>query len=174
MGKLYRLLMMLFVVLIVIGFFLPWVNIESKQVGSVTKLLTGKRQEIIHSISGFDIPTMANSEDARLIISIAKIIKPDIQGVDKKSYLVWSVPILALMILLLVFLWGKNRWLSLLYGIIGLAIFFIAVFKIKTTDLDKLVLQVRIAHGLWLILWSYLAIGIMAMGNFRLIAAKTK
>jgi len=47
--------------------------------------------------------------------------------------------------------------------VFGVLIFFAAVYKIVTTDLDKLVLKVNIAYGLWMILFSYLGIGLFSL-----------
>ena len=166
MGNIYKILILILVAVIVVGFFLPWINVESKQMGTFTKLLTGKQQKTLHYISGLDIPVLANSDESRLIVTIAQIFNPDIQDVDKKSFLVLAVPILALIILLLAWFQGKNLWVSLMIGIVGCAVFSFALYKIKTTDLEKAILQIKIGLGLWAILYSYLAIGVVSIANF--------
>ena len=118
--------------------------------------MTGKRQDEIHAISGFDVPRLANSDESRLILTVAKIFKPDVKDIDKKSYLIWIIPLLAVAIFLV----------NMVFGVIGVAIFAVTVFKLKTTDLDKVVLQIKIGVGLWLILWSYLGIGIASILRF--------
>ena len=62
MGNITKLVAIVIACIIVLGFFLPWARVESKQVGAITKILTGKRQEGIDAISGFKIPVMANRE----------------------------------------------------------------------------------------------------------------
>ncbi len=163
------------VTVICISFFLPWVSVGSKQIGAVSKLLTGKSQETIHSISGFQVPILANGPDARFIISIVKIFNPGITGVDKTSFLIWIVPLLSVAMFLAILRWNRNRWLYLSIAVVGAAIFFGAVFKIKTTDLDKLVLQIKIAPGFWLILWGYLGIaGLSGLEFFKMITNRIK
>ena len=157
---------------IFVSFFLPWVSVQSAAAGKVTEMLTGKRQDKIDAISAYSVPVMANSDESRLMISIIKIFNPKIQNADKKSYLIWSVPILAIIILILNLVIGGNKWLHLAVGIIGVVIFVFAVYKIKTTDLDKLVLQVTMGPGLWLTLWSYLGIGAVSILNFVQLAGK--
>ena len=152
---------MILVLIIVVCFFLPWVKVESEAVGAFSKILTGKQQAAITSISAFQIPVMANGEDARLMISIIKIFEPKVENADKKSYLIWIVPLLAIVILLAGIFFGKNKFVNLIFGIIGVLIFVVAVYKIQTTSLDKMVLKVSISPGLWLTLWSYLGIGIV-------------
>lgn len=166
MGKNFKPLVFFLAALIVLGFFLPWVSAESKQAGAVTKLLTGKRQQGIANISGLQIPLMANSEESRLIISIVKIFNPGAEGIDKKSYLVLVIPFLAIIFALLIHYFEENKWVNLAIGIIGVLIFAITVIKIKTTDLEKLVLQIKIGLGMWIILWSYLVMGILGIIQF--------
>ena len=174
MCKICKLLILVCVAAIVLGFFLPWAQVESKQVGSIVKMLTGKRQQTVDSISGFDIPMMANSEESRLARSVIKIFNPSIENADKKTFLVYVIPLLALIILGLAFYFGKNKWVYLGFGIIGLLIFFVALYKIKTTDLDKLILQIKIGIGMWMILWGYLLIGVLGITRFISLLKKTK
>lgn len=159
-------LMLFLVLVIVVSFFLPWISVESEAVGGVTKLLTGKKQAIIDSISGFKVPVLANSEESRFMISVIKIFQPQIQNADKKSFLIWGVPLLAVVIFLITNALKDNKWVKLVFGVIGIAIFVVATYKITVTDLDKLVLKVNIAYGLWLILFGYLGIGILQIADF--------
>jgi hypothetical protein len=153
-------------VIIFVSFFLPWMKVESPMVGTLTKVLTGKSQSEITRISGFDIPILANGPDARLMISIIKIFNPNIKNADKKAWLIWSIPLFAIIIFLLSLAMMNKPWFNLAIGIIGILIFVIGAYKIKTTDLDKLVLNVRIAVGVWLTLWSFLGLGLTGTTNF--------
>jgi len=166
MAKLNNLAILICALIIIVAFFLPWVKVESEAVGTFSKILTGKQQQLISNISAFQVPIMANDQDARLMISIIKIFNPKVENADKKSYLIWSIPILAALMLLVSFLYGKNKWVNLILGVISCLIFFVAVYKIKTTNMDKLVLKVTTAPGLWLALWGYLGIGIAGLVAF--------
>jgi len=132
----------------------------------MAKVLTGKRQAEIAGISGFDVPVLANGPDARLMISIIKIFNPGITDADKKSWLIWGVPIFAVLIFLASLFLGNNKWFNLAIAVIGIAIFIVAVYKIKTTDLDKLVLNAKIGLGLWLTLCGYLGLGLLSAAGF--------
>ncbi|MFC1666315.1 hypothetical protein ACFL0P_00395 [Candidatus Omnitrophota bacterium] len=162
----------LLTVIIIISFFLPWVTVESQQVGAFSKLLTGKSQAAIATISGFKIPILANGKDARLMISIIKIFNPNIKDADKKSFAVWGIPILAFIVCAVSYFFGKSKWVNIAFGLLGVGIFFIAFFKIKTTDLNKLVLNVKISSGMWLILYAYLGIGIAQFVNLFRVSKK--
>ena len=154
------------VIIIFIAFFLPWISVESQAIGQISKLLTGKEQAKIDGISGFDVPVMANSEESRFMISVIKIFKPDITNADKKSYLIWIVPLLAVVLFFISNILKNNKWARLAAGVLCLGIFIVAVFKIMTIDLDKLVLNVRIAYGLWLALLGYLGFGLAELYSF--------
>jgi len=153
------------VIVIFISFFLPWVVVESPVVGGITKVLTGKKQASIDTISGFKVPILANSEESRFMITVIKIFQPGIKNADKKSFLIWVIPLLAI-IMFFASNFFKNKWVNLSVGMIGIAIFSVATFKILTTDLNKLVLNVKIGYGLWLILIGYLGIGIVQVLGF--------
>lgn len=166
MDKLIKIGVAVLAVIIVVSFFLPWIAVEAPVIGGLTKVLTGKAQASISAVSGYDVPVLANGPDSRFMISVIQIFNPGVKDADKKSYLIWGVPILAIVLALLMWFSGENKWVSLAVGIIGVLIFIVGAYKISTTDFDKLVLRVRIAYGLWLVLVSYLIMGLLAAGNF--------
>ena len=166
MFKIYNVIMLVLTMLVIIAFFMPWVSVKSEQVGMFTKILTGKNQDVVDNISAFQVPIMVNSPDARLMISVIKIFNPGVKDVDKKSFLIWVVPFLAVIIFIISCFFGKNKWVNLIISIIGAAIFIVTVYKINTTDLNKLVLKVEIGPGLWLTLWLYLFMGVIGFLRF--------
>ena len=161
MQNTYRLALVILAFIVFISFFMPWVTVGAHVIGGVSKLLTGKAQASISDISGFSVPIMANGPDARFALAVIKIFNPSIKDANKKSWLIWGVPIFGVMLALLGIFLGKFKWLRIAIAVIGVAIFAVAVFKIKTTNLDKLVLNVKISYGLWLTLLGYLGIGIV-------------
>ncbi|MFH1479271.1 MAG: hypothetical protein ABIG92_05820 [Candidatus Omnitrophota bacterium] len=171
MKKSYNPIMLVMALAIMVSFFLPWISVQSQQVGMFSKLLTGKKQATIDAISGFRVPVLANGKDARLMLSIIKVFNPGVKDADKKSYAVWVVPILAFILYILSTNFGDNKIVNILLGAAGCSIFFIAVYKILITDLDKMVLNVKIEYGLWLVLCGYLGIGLI---NFIKLLAKNK
>jgi len=167
-------LMLILVIVIFVSFFLPWVSVESQVVGNVSKLLTGKKQATIDSISGFKVPILANSEESRFMITIIKIFQPKITNADKKSFLIWCVPLLAVVILLVSNALKTNKWVRLVFGVLGILIFVGATYKIITTDLDKMIIKVNIEYGFWLILFGYLGIGILQITEFLKLEKSSK
>ena len=166
MGFISKIAVCAIVVLIFVSFFLPWVSVESPAASKVSEFLTGKKQGGFYSISGYQVPILANSKESKLMISIIKLFNPGIKDADKKSWLIWAVPGLAVAMLILLFIWGRNKWLELAIGIMGVAIFGVAVFQILTTNLDKLILKVSIVYGLWALLIGYLLLGCVCLVNF--------
>ena len=166
MSKLYNMAMLALAVLVIIAFFLPWVSVKSEQVGMFAKILTGKKQAMIDNISAFQVPILANGPDARFMLSVIKIFNPGVKDADKKSFLVWSIPFLAVVIFVVSCFFGGNKWVNLIIGVLGAAIFIAAAYKIKTTNLNKLVLNIKMGPGLWLTLWSFLLMGVLGFIRF--------
>jgi hypothetical protein len=166
MAKLFGLAALALAAVVVIAFFLPWAHVESQEVGMISKMLTGKAQANIASVSGFGIPRMANSDDSRLAISVIKIFAPNVTDADKKSYLVWLMPILAIAAGIGLAAFGNNKWVSLAIAVVCSLVFVLGVYKIASTDMNKLILNVKIGAGLWLTLYGYLGIGLAGIAGF--------
>ncbi len=160
------------VVIIFVSFFLPWVSVESEAMGKVSKLLTGKAQDSIDAVSGFQVPILANGEESRFMISVIKIFKPEINNPDKKSFLIWIIPLLAIALFFVSIGFKNKKLVKLLIGLVCIAIFAGAIYKINTTDLDKLILNVKIAYGLWLTLLSYFIFGLLELINLAKLIKK--
>lgn len=175
MQKIFAGLIVLLTLLIIIAFFMPWVRIESQAVvGELSKLLTGKEEKISQSLSGFQVPAMANQQDARLAIAVMKIINPESQKVDQESYLIWLVPLLAVVILILSIILAQNQWVHLAGGAIGVLIFIIGLYKINSMHMDQTFLNVSIESGIWLTLWAYLGLGLVELINFLTLLLRRK
>ena len=173
MDKTTEKIILVAVICICIGFFLPWVHVMSAPMSGLTKLIVGKAAGPIDSISGFDVPLLANGPDARLMTSIIQIFNPSVKHADTMSWGIWLVPLLAIAIFLTLKFVPQRKWLYLGYGLLGCLIFGVAVFKLKTTDLDKMVLQIKLAFGLWLWLWAYLCLGLVCLYHFYLSVRKS-
>lgn len=174
MSKLYNMAMLALAVLVMIAFFIPWVAVKSEQVGIVSKVLTGKKQAVIDNISAFQVPILANGPDARLMLSVIKIFNPNVKDADKKSFLIWGIPFLAVIIFIVSYFFGNNKWVNIIIGVLGAFIFVVVSYKIKITNLNKLVLNIEMRPGLWLTLWSFLLMGILGFTRFASLFRKAK
>lgn len=59
------------------------------------------------------MPILANGSESRFMISIMKIFNPGIKDADKKSFLIWGVPLFAVVLFLIGRYLGKNKWVNL-------------------------------------------------------------
>ncbi|MDD5115480.1 MAG: hypothetical protein PHW98_00190 [Candidatus Omnitrophica bacterium] len=168
MNKTCNLIVLLCAITICVSFFLPWVGVESKMAGGISRLIGGKGYVSLKTISGFQVPILANGPDAKLMISIVKLFNPASADIHKRSWLIWMVPGLAVIMALLILSLEKNRWVNLSAGVMGVAIFSLAAFQILKADLDKVILQVAVLPGLWITLWSYMGIGLVGIFRFYL------
>ncbi|MFH1360187.1 MAG: hypothetical protein ABIJ41_04020 [Candidatus Omnitrophota bacterium] len=153
------------VMVITVSFFLPWITVESQAVGGFSKILTGKDQGVIDSISGFRVPLLANSKESRFMISVIKIFNPQIRDADKKSYLLWGVPLIAMLISLAGCVFKHIKIIRFFLGLIAVGIVCAVIYKLMSTDMDKLVLKVNIVYGLWLTLFGFFAIGVSELAS---------
>ena len=100
------------------------------------------------------------------MITVIKIFAPDVTNADKKSYLIWIIPLLAVAMFLAGDFFKNNKWVFLGIAVVGILIFLGATAKIMTTELDKEVLKVNIEYGFWLVLIGYLGLGILGLTHF--------
>ncbi len=158
----YRFAIFILVVAIIIAFFMPWFSVEQEELGSVARIVSGGGISFL-KISGFKIPFFANGKNTKVILSIAKAFNPDIKDIEKKSWFVYIIPILAYLIYLTAKKLGKNRFINFIFALLGVSIFVIGSFKIKTVNLNKVLLDVKICKGVWVILAAYLGIGLLGL-----------
>lgn len=156
--------------IIFIAFFLPWVSVESTgMVGDVLELVTGERQvelNVDQTLSGYDVPLLANSERSRLAGALLQIFFPNIENADQKSYLIWAVPVLPVLLWFISVIFFGKAWVHAGTGVIALAVFAVASYQLMTVDLDHLVFEARIRYGLWMVVAGYLAFGLTEFAAF--------
>jgi hypothetical protein len=157
--------------IVVISFFLPWVSVDAGLMSGLTakisKVIKVQEQKMqLYSISGFKVPILANSKESRVMITIIKIFEPNITNADKKSYLIWIIPILAIAMFLAGDFFKNNKWVFLGIGITGLTISLGATLKIMMTNLDKVALKINIGYGFWLVLIGYLGLAVLGIIKF--------
>jgi hypothetical protein len=166
MNRTCNIAVLVFAAVICASFFLPWVSVNSRVAGGVTRLFRGRTDSSLKKISGAQVPVLANGPDAKLMIGIIKLFNPAVTDADKKSWLIWAIPGLSVLLALLACFLGDHKWVNLGMGLLGAAIFSVAASKLLTTNLDKFFMNVVIMPGLWLVLWSYLGIGLVSLFRF--------
>ncbi len=141
----------------------------SERVGRVTisvkegaETITGELPDlstIPTEISGADIPRLANRKDAHVVVALAEMWTGH-RELGAKSYLVYVIPGLALLVGVLVTLFRSARWLGALLGLTALALAGFSGWKLSTTHPDALLVAITIEQGLWLVCWGYAGMGL--------------
>ncbi|MDP3792013.1 MAG: hypothetical protein Q8R38_08245 [Candidatus Omnitrophota bacterium] len=114
-------------------------------------------------VSGYDIPTLINKKSSQIAIAIASVMFKDAKDLDKKSMLVYLLPLLALVCIGLAIVGLKNK-----IAVIGMAVSSggIAVgglYNMMTVDLSSLPIQISIEQGLWQTMYAYLIISVISI-----------
>ncbi len=184
-------LVVLAAVVIVSSFFMPWAKL-SASVTKVSKKLTGSAGnikdtplgerfmrelsrvtdaignvggdiEIKTSVSGYDIPSMANKKSSKVAASLAQSLLKDAKDLDKKAALVFLFPIFAVVCAALAVMGLKNKLSVILMLIISGVIALGGLYRLKTLDLASLPVDITIEKGLWQTLFAYLFIFIISV-----------
>lgn len=178
-------------IVIILSFFMPWAKL-SASVTKVSKELTdragkaaggtfgerftrelsrvteaignvGGDIEIKTSVSGYDIPSMANKKSSKVAISLTQGLLKDTRDLDKKAALVFLLPIFAVVCAALAVIGLKNKLSVILMLIISGGISLGGLYRLKTLDLASLPVDITIEKGLWQTLYAYLFILIISI-----------
>lgn len=184
-------LVILAAIVIISSFFMPWAKL-SASVTKVSKQLTGSAGKIKDtplgerfmrelsrvtdaignvggdiqiktSVSGYDIPSMANKKSSKVAISVIQGLLKDAKDADKKAALVFLLPIFAVVCAALAVIGLKNKLSVILMLIISGAISLGGLYRLKILDLASLPVDITIEKGLWQTLYAYLFIFIISI-----------
>ena len=181
------------VVLAILGFFLPWAQIDAREpsvlkqlrgamplqktvsgltqdvsrivvkVRRGTEVVTGRLpslSDIPRQVSGFQIPQMANQEQAKVAIALFELVTNERQDLGVKSYAVYAVPGLIVLCALLLTLWARPVAIAVTSALVCAAVAGIGFWKLLTVNTQTLFVAITIGPGLWLSLWAYVALAI--------------
>lgn len=189
-------------VVIVISFFMPWakVNVSATKVSGelvsqasgplsnapfAGKFIKGLKTttdvigalgdiEIKTAVSGYDIPTMINKKGSKAAISLGQILFKDAKDLDKKSLLVYLLPVFAIACIALAAFGLKSRIAVIAMLLLSAAISIGGFYNLMTVNLSSLVVQITIERGLWQTMHGFLAIAIISAIWIGIDAAATK
>lgn len=119
--------------------------------------------EVKTQVSGYDIPTLINKKSSTIALSLAQIMFKDAEGLDKKSMLVYLLPLFALVCAGLAVLGLKNKLFIIGMGIMSGAISIGGLYNLLTINLKDLPIEVVIANGLWQTMYAYLLIFVLSV-----------
>jgi hypothetical protein len=171
---------------VVAAFFMPWANVqtsvtaisegvlnEAKDVPLGGKITSGISKatnflgalgdvEIKTVVRGSNIPSLVNSNTSKVALSLAEILFKSVEGLDWKSYLVYLIPLFAIICAGLAVLAIKKALYIIPIIAIGAVIFYEGIYNIKTADLSHVVVKITIEKGLWLTLYAFLFMALTA------------
>lgn len=150
-GDMDRIIIMLLCLAIVAAFFFPWVTIKAPD-GTGPGFIT----------RGFRISLIKQSPDANYLFSVGKKADLGRDYIVKQGKLVWVYPLLALIILCLIYLFAKNKLSIFFIAVSSFAVFLIGLYKVAMANLDYISFKLGISYGLWITLYAYLGIAIIS------------
>ena len=119
--------------------------------------------EIKTAVSGYDIPTLVNKKSSQIAISIASVVLKDAKDLDKKSTLVYLLPLLALVYIGLAVMGLKSNIAVIVMAVSSGAIGIGGLYNLMTVDLSNLAVKISIEQGLWQTMYGYLLICVLSV-----------
>ena len=131
---------------------------------TATKIIGGMGDiEVKTAVSGYDIPTMINKKSSRIAVSLAQTMFKDAQDLDKKSLLVYLLPLSGLLCIILAVIGLKSIAPVIIMAILSGLISAAGLSNVMTTDLSNNVVQISIEQGLWQTLYGFLLIFVFSL-----------
>ncbi|MBI4355423.1 MAG: hypothetical protein HY597_03090 [Candidatus Omnitrophica bacterium] len=115
------------------------------------------------SVSGLQIPQMANAKNAKVAMALLEMFTRDPQQIGAKSYAVYVLPGLALLCGLLLTVLGGRRPVALGVAVLCATVAGGGFWKLLTTNTSSLFIAITIGMGLWLSLWAYAGLAVAGL-----------
>ncbi len=171
---------------IIVSFFQPWAGVETS-VTAVSKELTDKAGgelkdtpfagkfikklsnitdkiadlgdiEIKTQVTGYNVPRMVNSDTSKVALSLAQIMFKSTEGLTWKSYMVYVLPVSAVLCVFLVIVGMKNKIALIVAFLVSAGLSLVGLYNLHTMDLGTIAIKVTITYGLWNTLYAFLFI----------------
>jgi len=162
---------------IVLAFFQPWARVQASVTGvskdlmdqasgelkdtpaaakfinklkGVTDAISGLGDiEIKTQVSGYNVPRMVNNKTSKVALSLAQIMFKSTEGLDWKSYLVYALPLCAILCAVLSVIGTRQKMAVLVMLILSGAISLAGLYNLHTMDIGTASIKITIAEGLW-------------------------
>lgn len=118
--------------------------------------------QIPTQVNGPQIPQLVNRPDAHLVIALTEMFTGQ-QQIGPKSYAVYAVPVLAVLFALLLTVSGRVALVAVLVSLASVAVGGGTLWKLMSTSTDAALMKITIKLGLWLICWSFIALGVLGL-----------
>ena len=129
--------------------------------------------EVKTAVSGYDIPTLINKKSSQIAIAIASVMFKDAKDMDKKSLLVYLLPLFALVCIGLAVIGLKSKIAIIVMIVVSGAIAAGGLYNLMTANFSNLVVSISIERGLWQTMYGYLLICVLGI-IWIVLGAKTK
>jgi len=162
------LLLFLCTVLIIVAFFLPWIDVAEDEVGLLTKMKS-KIKELtvggkVQPVAGYQIPKLASREDVKSALALIELFGGP-KDIPRKAKLVYAVPLLAVLCFALSLFGGTNPFLNLLIVAITGTIATLGFYKIHRTPISTYLPTLEIGIGLWLTLIGFALFSLISIAK---------
>lgn len=126
-------------------------------VGDLPDLSTLPRQ-----VNGPDIPAFVNRKDNAVAIALAEMLAKQ-KDIGKKSYAVYLLPGLAVLIGLLLTALGGVPAVGWALAALSAGVAGAGFYKLLTTQINSMAVTIVIGEGLWVSLWAYVGLALCAV-----------
>lgn len=172
-------------IVIIVSFFMPWVRastsvtkvsekvvsglegtpVAEKFISGLKKAVTAIEEfgDIKTVVSGYDIPKMVNNKSSKIAISFTQVFFGDVKDLDKKSMLVYLMPLFAIVCVILAITGLKYKSSIVIMAVPSGVISLGGIYNLSTAKLSSAMVQITIEKGLWLTLYGYLIISILSI-----------
>jgi len=149
--------------IILICFFLPWLRIRAAAAIAIKDIFRAGFSASALMTSRAGIPQFANGPSSKVFVRVFGLFFESVENADKKSYLVWLVAILPV-IVSAVSIRFKGNWIaSAVLGLLCAAVAMAATVKLAMTDLSGLVVRVQTCPALWITIAAYFLLGFVLL-----------
>ena len=125
---------------------------------------SGREPMIPTKVSGVQVPQLANQKNAKVVMQLVELFTKKREAIGMMSYAVYLVPGIALLCGLLLTRFGEKRPIAIGTAALCAAIAGAGFWKLLTTD-TKALFAIAIGPGLWLSLWAYVGLALVAVAS---------
>lgn len=145
-------------VIVVAGFFLPWVQLHSGSAADISRGIEAQEMVAVDGLRGVDIPMALNRGTRGFLLSFLNVFSSKFGQVKLMAWAVYLVPVGAVLIFL--YARSKSNFLpNFLMSIVGIGVFMLFIYKFFTAGANGGFIHVRAGIGLWLSMLGYLGMG---------------
>ncbi len=185
MARTFQGVMWLSATAVIVGFFLPWATLDIRTTQLEREIAAHARRGFARAfsgakpsswgsrkpsrgmplipsrVSGFQVPMLANRPNVRVATSLVAVFTKKQEQVGLKSWVVYLLPLIALVCAWLMTICGEQRWMAAGTALVCAGIGGSGLWVLLTTN-TRALYAISIGVGLWLSLAAYLVMALAA------------